>query len=249
MQLFAHLVGAERQEVNLDIRRRKPWIGLEERSRRACGDRQRTRAKRRIARAGQDPAHRIVDDIVERDRLRTAHHHPDLHVILQIVPHSRRIEHDLDAVLAQQFRRSHAGELQQLRRVIGAARNQDFLACPRHSQLPGLAVFDRHRTSSVEHDALCQRRSLDLQIVAALGRTKIRHRRAGSPSAPRRGLEKSGAFLRRAVEIGVQGYAGLCRSLDEGRGKRIGMSQIGNRERTADTVEIVCAALLVSRPS
>ncbi len=48
MQLLAHLVGRERQEVNLDIRRRQPRIGLEERPRGARGDRQRPLAERRI---------------------------------------------------------------------------------------------------------------------------------------------------------------------------------------------------------
>ena len=45
MQLLAHLVGRERQEVNLDIGRRQPRIGLEERARGAGRDRQRPLAE------------------------------------------------------------------------------------------------------------------------------------------------------------------------------------------------------------
>jgi hypothetical protein len=120
MQLFPHLVGAERQEVDLDIRRRKPGIGFEKRTRCARGDRQRTLAKHCIARAGQNPANRMIEDVIDRG-FRAPHHHPDLHVILQIMPYARRIEHNLDAVLLQQRRRSHTGELQQLRRIIRAA--------------------------------------------------------------------------------------------------------------------------------
>ena len=55
--------------------------------------------------AGQHAAERIVDDVVERDRLRAAHHDADLHVVLQIVADARRIEHDIDAVLAAAVRR------------------------------------------------------------------------------------------------------------------------------------------------
>jgi len=50
----------------------------------------------------------MVDDVVERDLFRAAHHHSDLHVILQILPYPGCIEHDIDAVPAQQFRRADA---------------------------------------------------------------------------------------------------------------------------------------------
>ena len=109
MQLLAHLVGRERQEVNLDVRRRKTRIGLEKRPRRACRDRQRAAAKSRISRAGQDPANRIVDDIVECDALGTTRDQPDLQMVLQIVTDARRIEHHVDAVSAQQLRWTDAG--------------------------------------------------------------------------------------------------------------------------------------------
>ena len=51
MQLLSHLVGAERQKMYLDVRRRQPRIGLEERARRAGGNRQRAGSKRGIAQA------------------------------------------------------------------------------------------------------------------------------------------------------------------------------------------------------
>ncbi len=115
MQLLAHLVGRERQEVNLDIRCRQTRIGLEERARGARRDRQRPLAEGRVSRAGHHPTQRMIDDIVERDGLRAPRHHPDLHVILQIVADAGRVEHDVDAVLLQKLRRADAGELQQLR--------------------------------------------------------------------------------------------------------------------------------------
>ena len=138
-----------------------------------------------------------------------------------------------------------AGELQQLRRVVRAAANQDFLARPRGSQAAFLPILDGDGTATVEHDALRQRGGLDVQVVPALGGAKIGHRGAGSSAVPRRGLEKAGAFLRRAVEIGVFGNAGLGRGRDEGRRERIGMAKFGHRQRAADAVKIVGAALLV----
>jgi hypothetical protein len=87
------------------------WIGLEKRARRACRDPQRAGAEGRIAQAGERLAQRAVDDVVERDGFRTTHHHPDLHVILQIVPDPGGIEHDIDAVSSQQLRWPYPREL------------------------------------------------------------------------------------------------------------------------------------------
>ncbi len=109
VQLLAHLVGAERQEVHLDIRARQSRIGLEERAGRSRGDGQRPGAKRRIAQPGQDPADRAVDDVVERDGLRAAHHDPHLQMILQVGADTRRVQHHVDAVLPQQRGRADTG--------------------------------------------------------------------------------------------------------------------------------------------
>src|SRR5438552_944431 len=79
-----------------------------------------------------------------------------------------RIEHDVDAVALQEIRRAHTGELQQLRRIIRAARDQDLLARPRGADAPVLLVFDRLGTTPVEQDALRQRRGFDMQIAAVL---------------------------------------------------------------------------------
>ncbi len=67
MQLLAHLVGRERDEVDLDIGRCQARTGLEERARGAGGDRQRPLAQGRALHARHHLAHRMIDDIVERD--------------------------------------------------------------------------------------------------------------------------------------------------------------------------------------
>jgi hypothetical protein len=43
----------------------------------------------------------MIDDVVERDAFGAAYHHPNLQVILQVVPDAGGIEHDLDAMLSQ----------------------------------------------------------------------------------------------------------------------------------------------------
>src|ERR1700733_14254526 len=111
MQLLAHPVGRERQEVNLDIGRREAWIGLEECARCAGGNGQRSLAKSGVLRARQYAAQWMIDDVIERDRLRATRNEPDLQVILQIVADAGRVEHDGNIVLLQQLCRPDAGEL------------------------------------------------------------------------------------------------------------------------------------------
>ena len=57
----------------------------------------------------------MVDDVVERNTLRTADHDAHLQMILQIVADAGRIHHDIDAMALQQLRRTDARELQQWR--------------------------------------------------------------------------------------------------------------------------------------
>jgi hypothetical protein len=140
----------------------------------------------------------------------------DLHVVLQIVADAGRLEHDLDAVLLQKIRGSHARELQQLRRVIRSAGDQDFLARPRRAHTALLLVFDRLGAPPFEQDALRQRRGLDVQIAARFRRTQIGERRAGAAAATCCGLEKSRTFLGRTVEIGIGRNAGFGGGDDKG---------------------------------
>ncbi len=87
-----------------------------------------------------------------------------------------------------------------------------------------------------------------MQIAALHRRAQIGERAAGAAPAPRRGLEEAGAFLRRAIEIGIGGNADLGRCLHEGFRQRIVMPPVRDRQRTAGAVILTRAALLVFRP-
>ena len=113
-------------------------------------------------------AERMIDGVVQRDLLRAAHHDADLHVVLEIVPDARRVQHDVDAVLAQEVGGSDAGELEQLRRVVGAARQHDLLARAGAAQRGALPVFDADRAAALEQHALAERAGFDLEIATAL---------------------------------------------------------------------------------
>jgi len=157
MQLLAHLVGRKRDEVDLDVGSRKARIGLEEGTRGAGCDRQRSFAERCILQARKHLSDGMIDDVVERDLLRAARDEAHLHMILQIVADAGRVEHDLDAVRFQQIGGPDAGELQQLRRVVGAAGNQHLPARSRGASVSVLLVFDRVGALALEQDPLRQR--------------------------------------------------------------------------------------------
>ena len=74
-----------------------------------------------------------LDAVVERDRLGAAIDRARLEVVLQVVPDARQLVHDLDAVLAQVLGRPDARELEELRRVDGAAGEHDLARARRRS--------------------------------------------------------------------------------------------------------------------
>src|SRR5689334_20476407 len=84
-----------------------------------------------------------------------------------------------------------------------------------------------------------------MQIASATRRAKIGECTAGAPAAPRRGLEEARAFLRRAVEIRIEGNAGLDRGRDKGFRQRIMMSPVRHRQWAAGAMIFIGAALLV----
>ena len=84
-----------------------------------------------------------------------------------------------------------------------------------------------------------------MQVAAALRRAKIGECGAGAPAAAGRGLEKSRAFLGRAVEVGIGRDADFSRGNDEGLRQRIVVAPVGHRQRPVRAVIFVRTALLV----
>ena len=166
-------------------------------------------------------------------------------MILQVAADARRVQHDVDAVVLQQVRGTDAGELQQLRRIIGSARHQDFAAGAYAAQLAALPVFDGARAAAFKENALRQRVGLDAQIAAVLRRAQIGEGAAGAAAAARRSLEEARALLLRAIEIRIERNAGLAGGLHERFRQRVVMPPVRHRQRAAGAVILVFAALLV----
>ena len=90
---------------------------------------------------------------------------------------------DLDAVLLEQRRRPDAGDLQQLRRVDGAARHDHLALGAQELRLATLADIDADRAPALEDDARDERLRLDEQVLPSHRRPEIGARRRASEPA------------------------------------------------------------------
>ncbi len=108
-----------------------------------------------------------------------------------------------------------------------------------------LAIFDADGATSGKQNAGGQRAGHDLQIGPPARRPQIADRRRAAAPVARGELEIAGAFLARSVEIVVARKAGLLRSLDERFAQRVRLAHIGDRERSARSMQLIRAAFLV----
>ena len=136
------------------------------------------------------------------------------------------------------------GKLQQLRRAVDAAGDDDLAARPR-GLMPGRrVVFDPDRAAVLEQDAGGVRVGRDGQVLTAARRAQIGARRAPAPTVGGRRLVIADTFLPGAVEIGVGRDAGLDRGGDHRVAERRA-HRVRDVQRPARAVEVVGAALLV----
>ena len=187
--------------------------------------------------------------VVDGDLLRAARDDAHLQVVLQAAADARRIEHHVDAVLAQQFAWADAGQLQQLRRVVGAARDQHLPARLRRFQRAVLAILDAASPACRRTADRCASALVSIFRLRALARgTQICARRRATAAVARRGLVVAGAFLARAVEVVVAGDADLRRRLDERVAQADRSGACPKRSAGRRAVILALAPLLVLRP-
>ena len=150
MQLLPDRIGGEQDEVELHVGRRHFRIGLEEAARIAGPDGEETLAQQRVAQARRDTArhaaHHVVDGVARVAAIVEAR----LIMILQVGADAFHIGDHFNPVLPQEIGGPDAGELQQLRRVECAARNNHLGVGARRVGRVVLAVFDADRAAPLE---------------------------------------------------------------------------------------------------
>src|SRR5262245_61040627 len=128
--------------------------------------------------------------------------------------------HDIDADVAQMFRRADARKLQQMRAADRSRRQDDLARSLDVNGLVAAADEDSGAALSIEREALRERIGFDAQVAAAARR---RQERAcgGLPKALAAAvLRIRDAFLAGAVVVRIERNAGVLRGLDKTVGKR-----------------------------
>src|SRR5262249_28326137 len=142
MQLRPHAVGREEEEMHLDVRRRQRRIGAEEGAGGAGADGERAAPQERVIEAGARLAVEAAEMVVEGAGLPALEDHADLEVVLQVAADAGHLVQHRDAMLLQELAGADAGKLQQLRRVEGAAREDDLALGAGAAERATLAELD-----------------------------------------------------------------------------------------------------------
>src|SRR5439155_24610976 len=157
------------------------------------------------------------DVLDARDRTRRV-------MILQAFADARQRVTDLDAVRLQQFRRTDAGQLQHLRRVVGAAGQNDFLAGAHLDRSAALATFEithADRALALEDEAGDMRMRAHIDIAPLARRMQERLRGAHAQAILDGALAVGHALLNRAVVIGIAWNPEAHSAFHEGLAQRI----------------------------
>ena len=166
-------------------------------------------------------------------------------MVLERIAHARGVQHHGDAVLFQQVARPHAGQLQQLRRVERAAREDHLARRPYGMRLSALPVLDADGIGPLEQNARCQRLGLHPEVRSLECGPQVPHRSTGTPAVTHGRLVVAGAFLAGAIEIVVPRDPERLRRSNERIGQFKPVGQVAHGLGPAHPVPLVCAALLV----
>ena len=171
----------------------------------------------------------------------------DMHMVLQVLP-DRQVSARLDAVGLQLGGDPDAGEHQQLRRVVGA-RREDHLAVGEYlRELVSPLVLDSDRAVAVEQDPGAQRVGDHLEVRAGHGGMQVGHRGAAPHPAALGQLVVADPVLLRPVEVVVGLMPGLLRRLDIGVHQGVPGPAVADGQRAAGAVQVARAALVVLGP-
>ena len=170
----------------------------------------------------------------------------DAVVILQIGADLVIVPDDADAETVKQSGRADARQLQELRRVDRAARQDQLAAGARRHRAAVLQILDADGTLPFEQDFRRQRVRLDADIGALHRGPQEGARRRHAAPVPGVQLVDADAFLRGAVEILIHRQPGFGRRLHELFGQRMHASAIvGHVHRPAAPAIGVGAGLVV----
>ncbi len=221
--------------MELNVRRARGLVGVPEPAGLEQGRGDRAGLEQQILQARPERAVRLRHAIVGviagafADRV-------EIEMILHVGANARQVVNHRDPGCAQRIGGTDAGELQQSRRADGAAAN-DHLALGAKG-LDAARCADLHADGAAVLDAYlqCRRVQPDREIGSRPRRSQIGARRRRALGIARRQLVMADAVLHRAVEVIVEGNAGLLRRAQESKTDRRRIDRIGHAQRSAIAV-------------
>ena len=188
---------------------------------------------------------REAGDLVHGRRAVHAMHHADHVMVDQVRADARQIVHHRNAERLQVRRRPDAGDLQDMRRVHRAARDDDLAVGAHLGEIAAAAEGDADAALALEQELAALRLGLDPEVRPApcLAQEGLR-RRAAEAAAPRH-LRIADARALLAVEVGIERKARLLGRFDEAVGERQDGAVVLDLERAALAAHLGVAALHV----
>ena len=172
MQALPRPVGAERQEMELDVGQLYIGPGPRERAHGTSADGEDAAPSECVFHAGEKLLPAAVPDIVEADGPVAGVDETHLQMVLQVLAHARKLVARGDTGGLQRPGRTDAGELQDMGRADGT-RRQDHLACgtrvstrPSRAKRTPVARFPASSTP-------CTSASEDVQVGPAARRAQV----------------------------------------------------------------------------
>src|SRR5262245_19603589 len=167
-------------------------------------------------------------------------------MVAEVFADRRQVMHDLDAEASQQAAATDAGELQEARRVDGAAADDHLLARLHLVDGPAALVdiTDRDGLLALEHNLERARMGAQVDLPGLLlRRQQIHPARAAAQPLVDGTLRIADAWLRRAVVVAVAGDTEAFGSRNEGLADLVLPIEVGDRNvAVAAPVKIVAVA-------
>ena len=231
----------ERQEVEHQVRIRHLVVAAHEpaalevvRRARATPEEQPLEADPRTPPPGQRRLH--------RDGLRGAVLDVDLEVVLEVRADAGQVRHHVDPERLERGCVTDARELQQLRRVERAAREDDLTGEDPLDPASATGDLDPDRPRSLEQDPRHERAGAHLEVRPTHDRVEVGPRRRDAPPAADVPVEGRETLLPVAVDVVGQLIAGLLRSGEERAEQRVVGRPALERQRTTVAPERVVGA-------
>src|SRR5690348_1435199 len=166
-------------------------------------------------------------------------------MVLQALADPGQVLHERDPERRQMLLRPDPRQHQELRRVDGAAA-QDDLASGACFELPAAPPErDADGAAALEEDLVAERLGHDLQIAPLHRRPQIPDCGRAAPAVARCRLVVAGPVLTRAVEIVIARKAERDGRLDKSLADRVMIRHIRDAERAVGAVELVGATRLM----